>query len=69
MSTKAQAAKAKKYQDQLERGNIKYKTRAYNRCEYSGRARGYVRFFGMSRIKFREMARKGMLPGVRKSSW
>lgn len=40
-----------------------------NRCALTGRARGYIRDFGLSRIKFRELAREGKLPGVRKSSW
>jgi small subunit ribosomal protein S14 len=44
-------------------------TRLKRRCKISGRARGYYRKFGMSRIAFREMALKGQLPGVRKSSW
>jgi small subunit ribosomal protein S14 len=44
-------------------------TRLKRRCAVSGRARGYYRKFGISRIAFREMALKGQLPGVRKSSW
>ena len=44
-------------------------TRLKRRCAISGRARGYYRKFGMSRIAFRDMALKGQLPGVRKSSW
>jgi len=44
-------------------------TRLKRRCEITGRARGYYRKFGMSRIAFRDMALKGQLPGVRKSSW
>ncbi len=44
-------------------------TRLNRRCAISGRARGYYRKFGMSRIAFRDMALKGQLPGVRKSSW
>lgn len=47
----------------------KYKTRAYNRCEITGRPRGYMRDFGISRCLFRELAEKGLIPGVRKSSW
>lgn len=43
--------------------------RIKNRCEVSGRSRGYMRAFGLSRIQFREMARRGELPGVKKSSW
>ena len=44
-------------------------TRLKRRCAVSGRPRGYYRKFGISRIAFREMALKGQLPGVRKSSW
>ncbi len=44
-------------------------TRLNRRCALSGRARGYYRKFGVSRIAFRELALKGQLPGVRKSSW
>ncbi|MFP7171128.1 30S ribosomal protein S14 [Terribacillus sp. 7520-G] len=44
-------------------------TRLKNRCEITGRPRGYMRQFGMSRIKFREYAHKGQVPGVRKASW
>lgn len=43
--------------------------RINNRCFATGRRRGYMRDFGLSRIKFRELAREGKLPGVRKSSW
>lgn len=44
-------------------------TRARNRCNQTGRARAYMRKFGMSRITFREHASKGEIPGVTKSSW
>ncbi len=44
-------------------------TRLKNRCLVTGRPRGYMRKFGLSRITFREMASLGLLPGVRKSSW
>jgi small subunit ribosomal protein S14 len=43
--------------------------RVRNRCELTGRPRAYYRDFGLSRIKLREMAHRGMLPGVTKSSW
>lgn len=45
------------------------KTRYRNRCELSGRARGYYRHFNLSRIWLRELASKGELPGVIKASW
>jgi small subunit ribosomal protein S14 len=44
-------------------------TRVHNRCRVTGRPRGYMRKFNMSRIVFRELAHKGQLPGVKKSSW
>ena len=40
-----------------------------NRCSLTGRSRGYVGFVGLSRIKFRELAQSGRLPGIKKSSW
>ena len=44
-------------------------TRLNRRCKVSGRSRGYYRKFGISRIALRELALRGQLPGVRKSSW
>lgn len=43
--------------------------RIKNRCNVTGRSRGFMRFFGLSRIQFRDLARKGEIPGVKKSSW
>lgn len=43
--------------------------RLHNRCKLTGRPKGYMRIFGISRINFREMAVKGMIPGVKKASW
>ena len=43
--------------------------RLHNRCGLTGRPRGYMRKFGISRVTFREMANKGLIPGVKKSSW
>ena len=43
--------------------------RLKNRCQISGRPRGYIRYFGLSRIMFREMALNGKIPGVKKASW
>ncbi len=43
--------------------------RLRNRCQISGRSRGYIRVFGISRIVFRDMAREGKIPGIRKASW
>jgi small subunit ribosomal protein S14 len=44
-------------------------TRVTNRCSLTGRSRGYIRKYGISRIKFRELALDGKIPGVRKASW
>jgi len=43
--------------------------RLHNRCQLTGRPKGYMRQFGISRISFREMANKGLIPGIRKASW
>ena len=43
--------------------------RLHNRCKITGRPKGYMRQFGLSRIQFREMASKGLIPGVKKASW
>ncbi|MBQ0120571.1 MAG: 30S ribosomal protein S14 [Bacteroidales bacterium] len=43
--------------------------RLHNRCKLSGRPKGYMRQFGISRIDFREMASAGLIPGVKKASW
>ena len=43
--------------------------RMHNRCKLTGRPKGYMRQFGISRVTFREMANQGLIPGVRKASW
>jgi small subunit ribosomal protein S14 len=43
--------------------------RYHNRCKLTGRPKGYMRQFGISRITFREMASAGLIPGVKKASW
>ena len=43
--------------------------RMHNRCKLTGRPKGYMRQFGISRVTFREMANKGLIPGVTKASW
>ena len=43
--------------------------RLHNRCKITGRPRGYMRTFGISRVTFREMALAGKIPGIRKASW
>lgn len=47
----------------------KFKVRAYYRCRRCGRPRGYLRKFGMCRLCVRELAHRGELPGITKSSW
>lgn len=61
MAKKSNIVKFKKKQ--------KYSVRNVNRCSICGRARGYMRRFGVCRICFRELAQKGELPGVVKSTW
>jgi small subunit ribosomal protein S14 len=53
--------------DKLPKNSSKIRLR--NRCGLTGRARGYVRMFGISRIKFRDLASDGKIPGVTKASW
>ena len=43
--------------------------RLKNRCQLTGRPRGYMRYFGISRVIFRDMALNGQIPGVKKASW
>tara|TARA_B100001142_G_C13718800_1_gene416832 strand:+ start:87 stop:356 length:270 start_codon:yes stop_codon:yes gene_type:complete len=43
--------------------------RLHNRCKITGRPKGYMRVFGISRVMFREMANNGLIPGIKKSSW
>ena len=43
--------------------------RLHNRCKITGRPKGYIRLFGLSRIQFRELVSSGLIPGVRKASW
>lgn len=47
----------------------KFPTRVYNRCGLCGRRHGFIRFFGICRICFRELAANGDIPGITKSSW
>jgi len=44
-------------------------SRMHNRCKLTGRPKGYMRQFGVSRIQFREMASSGLIPGIKKASW
>ncbi len=61
MAKKSVIARAKK--------KPKYSTRKVNRCWRCGRKKGYMKDFGLCRICFRELASKGEIPGVKKSSW
>ena len=45
------------------------KVRLHNHCQLTGRPKGYMRQFGISRVTFREMAVKGLIPGITKASW
>lgn len=60
---------AKKCLEVKQKQPQKFKVREYNRCSISGRSRGYIRYFGVSRIVLRELAHKGLIPGLRKASW
>jgi small subunit ribosomal protein S14 len=69
---------AKKRAELLEKGDYEAlqklpknasPVRLHNRCKLTGRPKGYMRQFGISRINFREMANNGLIPGVTKSSW
>ena len=53
--------------DKLPKNSSKVRLR--NRCALTGRGRGFIRMFGVSRIKFRDLATEGKIPGVTKSSW
>jgi small subunit ribosomal protein S14 len=53
----------------IKEGRRKFEVRVRNRCKLCGRARGYMRRFGLCRICFRQEALQGKLPGVVKSSW
>ena len=60
---------AKKYMIVKQQKEQKYQTREYNRCKIWGRNQEYIRKYGICRICFRELAHKGEIPGVKKSSW
>ena len=75
MAKKSKIAKSKKllakretYLKSGDRKANRVSTRGVNRCKITGRPRAYMRFFGLSRLTFRELASKGELPGVVKSS-
>ncbi len=66
-STDAEKRAAQVAMQKLPRNSARERIR--NRCSMTGRSRGYVATFGLSRIAFREMALMGLIPGVRKASW
>lgn len=60
---------ARKAKEVREEKDLKHDVRHRNRCRRCGRARGYIRRFGLCRLCFREFASRGEIPGVKKSSW
>lgn len=60
---------ARKCQIEKMKKTPKFSTRKVRRCQLTGRSRGVYRKFGVSRIVLRELALKGMIPGMRKASW
>jgi small subunit ribosomal protein S14 len=74
MARKALKVKTARRQKKLKQALVVGKkpakwVRTYNRCKLCGRCRGYIRFFEICRICFRELAAKGEIMGVKKSSW
>ncbi|MDH3004434.1 MAG: 30S ribosomal protein S14 [Candidatus Shikimatogenerans sp. JK-2022] len=61
--------KNKKYLELQKIPKNASKVRLRNLCKITGRSRGYIRFFGISRIKFRELCSNGLIPGIKKLSW
>ena len=68
MSKKLKKEQHRRVTELVKKGK-KHKTKYYNQCSRCGRRRGYFRQFGLCRICLRELAHKGELPGVIKSSW
>lgn len=60
---------AKKCLVEKQKRTPRFGVRKYNRCALCGRPRGFLRKFGICRICFRDMANRGLIPGVRKASW
>lgn len=60
---------AKKSKIIRETKKLKYSVRYRNRCQLCGRGRGFIRFFGLCRLCFREAVVRGEIPGVKKASW
>lgn len=66
---RAQLKAEGKYQELQKLPKDASPVRTHNRCSITGRPKGYMRTFGLSRIQFREMASQGLIPGVKKASW
>lgn len=66
---RAQLKKEERWDELQKLPRNSSKSRSKNRCNMTGRPRGYMRDFGLSRIAFRKMALEGKIPGVKKSSW
>jgi len=60
---------AKKSKIVREHKKLRYNERYRNRCQLCGRPRGYLRYFGLCRLCFRQLANKGEITGVKKASW
>jgi len=69
LEKREQLKKEGKYEDLQKLPKNSCLVRLRNRCAFTGRARGYYRKFGVSRLVLREMALRGELPGVKKASW
>lgn len=74
MVRKALVVKQKKLMERYmiakkEGRKMKHATKVYNRCALTARPRGYMRDFGISRNMFKDLADKGLIPGLKKSSW
>jgi len=67
--TRRQLKKEKNYAALAKLPRDSSPTRSHNRCELTGRSRAYLRKFKVSRIMLRELALKGMIPGLKKASW
>lgn len=69
LKNKQKAKLTKFLRDKAAGRKPKFPTRVYNRCTLCGRRHGFMRFFGVCRICFREAATNGDIPGITKSSW
>jgi small subunit ribosomal protein S14 len=66
---RAELKKAGDYKALDELPKNSSRVRLKNRCQLTGRPRGYVRYFGLSRVMLRDMALNGKIPGLKKASW